>query len=120
LLTGEVIIQEKLALEKVEEPAGTSIAATSGTSSANATPATPVGAVTSTVAAPGEPTSGSSAGARRPAPERGGAESDADLVNSQHLQVILNNFFFFFSVVGFFPIITLFAVLGFNGYGISS
>jgi hypothetical protein len=118
LLTGEVIIQEKLALEKVEEPAGTSTAATSGTSSTNATPATPAGAVTSTVAAPGEPTSGSSAGARRPAPERGGAESDADLVNSQHLQVILILIFFF--VVLFLHVITLFAVSGFNGYGISS
>ncbi len=101
MLTGEVIIQEKLALEKVEEPAGTSTAATSGTS-ANATPATPAGAVSSTVAAPGEPTSGSSAGARRPAPERGGAESDADLVNSQHLQVIFNIYIhLFFSQLGF-------------------
>lgn len=88
MLLGEVIIQEKLALEKVEEPVGTSSAATSGTSNINATTTTPAGAVSSTVAAPSESVSGSAAVARRPVPDRGGAESDADLVNSQHLQVI--------------------------------
>ena len=60
MLTGEVIIQEKLALEKVEEPASTSTAATSGSSN-SATAAIPAGAVSSTVAAPGETASGSSA-----------------------------------------------------------
>lgn len=89
-----MIIQEKLAQEKIEEPVASGLpAGTSGVvppgsvgpaPAAAAAPST--GAATSAVAAPVEP-AGSSVAARRLAPERTGAESDADLVNSQHLQV---------------------------------
>ena len=75
-----------MVLEKFEEPASKSTAATSGSSN-SATAAIPAGAVSSTVAAPGETASGSSAAVRRSVPERGGAESGADLVSLHHLQV---------------------------------
>ncbi len=99
-----MIIQEKLAQEKVEEPgtsgltAGTSGAASSGAVGTGTAPAPPAGVPSSAVPAPGEPT-GSSAAARRLAPDRTGAESDADLVNSQHLQVCLSLFYCFCLII---------------------
>ena len=117
-----MIIQEKLAQEKVEEPSTTGAAASAGTSGAAATsgaattgttPAPPTG---TTVAAPSEP-SGSSAAARRLAPDRTGAESDADLVNSQHLQVWERTYS---CVVRVILILTPSFISGSNGHGIPS
>ena len=64
-----------------QQQSGTSAPPASGTSTA------PAEAPSSTAnAAVAEPSS--SVAGRRPASERSAAESDADLVNSQHLQVI--------------------------------
>lgn len=91
MLSGEVIIQEKLTQEKAEEPAAPSGVATSASSGDNVTTTSPaVGTSNPAIAALGEAATGSSMGARRPTVDRPGAESDADLVNPQHLQVIFH------------------------------
>ncbi|XP_032797159.2 LOW QUALITY PROTEIN: E3 ubiquitin-protein ligase HUWE1 [Daphnia magna] len=91
ILKGEVIIQEKLTQEKAEEPAAPSGVATSASSGDNVTTTSPaVGTSNPAIAALGEAATGSSMGARRPTVDRPGAESDADLVNPQHLQALMD------------------------------
>ena len=89
----EVIIQEKLALEKGDEPSTSGLAANSSASNTGSTAATAAtGGVSAATAVPNADTAplSSSAAARRLGIERTGAESDADLVNPQHLQALMD------------------------------
>lgn len=72
---GEAIIQEKLTQERGDSANAIPVAA----GSSSATGPTP---------APGPSAGPDSSSSRRTLPERSGAESDAELVNAQHLQVL--------------------------------
>ena len=89
---GEVIIHEKLALEKGDEPSTSGLASNSSASgsvsTAGATATT--GSVSAVAAVPNAETAPPSAAVRRLGIERTGAESDADLVNPQHLQALMD------------------------------